>query len=78
VIVWPGFPAFLTSSPPADKQFKHLQEPHHGRSPRFATDLLFDRYQGEVTDHDAFWTVRTPGSQTTTSATTVAAHPQRS
>jgi hypothetical protein len=62
VIVWPGFPAFLTSSPPADKQFKHLQEPHHGRSPRFATDLLFDRYQGEVTDHDAFWTVRTPGS----------------
>lgn len=30
--------------------------------PGFATDLLFDRYQGEVTDHDAFWTVRTPGS----------------
>lgn len=30
--------------------------------PGFATDLLFDRYQGEVTDHDAFWTVRIPGS----------------
>ncbi len=38
--------------------------------PGFATDLLFDRYQGEVTDHDAFWTVRTRALQTTTSATT--------
>ena len=28
--------------------------------PGFATDLLFDRYQGEVTDHQGFWTVRTP------------------
>ena len=29
--------------------------------PGFATDLLFDRYQGEVTDHERFWAVR-PGS----------------
>lgn len=28
--------------------------------PGFATDLLFDRYQGEVTDHAQFWAVRTP------------------
>ena len=28
--------------------------------PGFATDLLFDRYQGEVTDHGQFWVVRTP------------------
>ncbi|WP_421223665.1 GNAT family N-acetyltransferase [Aeromonas enteropelogenes] len=28
--------------------------------PGFATDLLFDRYQGEVTRHDEFWAVRTP------------------
>ena len=28
--------------------------------PGFATDLLFDRYQGEVTDHEGFWAVRTP------------------
>ena len=30
--------------------------------PGFATDLLFDRYQGEVTDHDAFWDRAHPGS----------------
>ncbi|MEB6608693.1 GNAT family N-acetyltransferase [Aeromonas sanarellii] len=30
--------------------------------PGFATDLLFDRYQGEVTDHERFWAVCTPGS----------------
>ncbi|HHQ4465895.1 GNAT family N-acetyltransferase [Aeromonas veronii] len=28
--------------------------------PGFATDLLFDRYQGEVIQHEQFWTVRTP------------------
>ncbi|MFM5752762.1 GNAT family N-acetyltransferase [Aeromonas veronii] len=28
--------------------------------PGFATDLLFDRYQGEVVQHDQFWAVRTP------------------
>ncbi|MBW3734228.1 GNAT family N-acetyltransferase [Aeromonas dhakensis] len=28
--------------------------------PGFATDLLFDRYQGNVVDHDQFWAVRTP------------------
>jgi GNAT superfamily N-acetyltransferase len=28
--------------------------------PGFATDLLFDRYQGEVVDHEQFWAVRTP------------------
>ncbi|WP_323071031.1 GNAT family N-acetyltransferase [Aeromonas jandaei] len=28
--------------------------------PGFATDLLFDRYQGEVTRHEQFWAVRTP------------------
>ena len=30
--------------------------------PGFATDLLFDRYQGEVRDHEGFWTVRTPNA----------------
>lgn len=30
--------------------------------PGFATDLLFDRYQGEVTDHDRFWAVKTPSA----------------
>lgn len=30
--------------------------------PGFATDLLFDRYQGEVTDHAQFWAVRTPSA----------------
>ncbi|MFB2865518.1 GNAT family N-acetyltransferase [Aeromonas sp. MdU4] len=28
--------------------------------PGFATDLLFDRYQGEVTQYEQFWAVRTP------------------
>ncbi len=28
--------------------------------PGFATDLLFDRYQGNVVAHEQFWTVRTP------------------
>ena len=28
--------------------------------PGFATDLLFDRYQGNVVDHEQFWAVRTP------------------
>ncbi|MGY6040581.1 GNAT family N-acetyltransferase [Aeromonas sp. AE23HZ002T15] len=28
--------------------------------PGFATDLLFERYQGEVRDHGQFWTVRIP------------------
>ncbi len=28
--------------------------------PGFATDLLFNRYQGEVVRHDQFWAVRTP------------------
>ncbi|MCS3457353.1 ribosomal protein S18 acetylase RimI-like enzyme [Aeromonas sp. BIGb0405] len=28
--------------------------------PGFATDLLFDRYQGEVSAHPHFWAVRTP------------------
>ena len=28
--------------------------------PGFATDLLFDRYQGDVTQHEQFWAVRTP------------------
>lgn len=30
--------------------------------PGFATDLLFDRYQGEVTHHGTFWAVRTPNA----------------
>lgn len=30
--------------------------------PGFATDLLFDRYQGEVSTHPQFWAVRTPAA----------------
>ncbi|MFG0834024.1 GNAT family N-acetyltransferase [Aeromonas bivalvium] len=30
--------------------------------PGFATDLLFDRYQGEVSQHPGFWAVRTPSA----------------